>query len=324
MPGQAEAPTPQVSNQFPIYFAGGLGYDAARNQGVTDYIAGLGHDVAPVLADPDVGAIDTGFRMVINGVDREVTQRAAYGIAYKPNVGVSIANFQQQRADELLRTFETESVPKVDAIFQSADALNGLLAAKQEPDRFNSIVLAYPAGIVRQPDIRRAAPKVLPLEALVRLKPEHRAAKRAHDFEGKRTKARRIGGFTVASSVGLSQQSRLLHEMRQGEDAPGVALVVGSDDIMLSPQKVFAGLESSDDVDLVLVTKTPHGISGRDDIMQSIVDLFPKLEEVKQARQIDGLTRVPLAERVLFSGDFKASHKDRILQQAVAVDARSA
>ena len=311
-----------LEGQPPIYFAGGLGYNNARNQGVLHQIEGLGHDVVPALNDPNVGSVDTGFRMVVNGIGREVSRREAWRLA--PKSEVSTSNFQQDRATELLNTLERDGKQPVDAIFQSADALNGLLAAYQQPDRFNNIVLAYPAGLVRQPNIRRAAPKVVPAEAMVRLKPKHLINKKIHGFEaGRREKSKNVGGFTIASTVGLSQQSKLLHEMRQKENAPGVAIVAGADDIMLSPKKVFESLESPDDVDLVLVADTTHGLNNRRDVLESIVDLLPKVEEIKQARQAEGQNPTPLTDRVLFFGRFSAEKRQQILQQAALVDART-
>lgn len=305
-----------VNPEYPVYFAGGTGYDQQRNEGVNHQIGNmLGRATVRALADPI--HFDPDFRMVVAGGERQVTRKHAYGLAHTADVSLSISNFQAQRADELLGHLEQDDLSKVDAIFQSADALNGLIAANADPTRFNNIILAYPAGLVRPHDIKKVAPKVVMQEGLVRLKRKHRDAKKAESFEdGRRGKSK--GTSTIVSSVGLSKQNQLLHELRAKEGAPGVAMVVGTDDIMLAPERVIASLQSPDDIDVVLVVDTPHGINGRKDILAEVTSLFTEIDAIRANND-----RLSLTDRIRFAADVADERKQTILAAARVIDAKS-
>jgi hypothetical protein len=193
---------------------------------------------------------------------------------------------------------ENSGYDKVDGIFQSADALNGLLAIRKRPDMFGNVILAYPAGLVKQPNPIKATLGVF--RSGIRGKLSKYAVSTDNSFEdltGRfRSRPKTAGGFVTAASVALSSQSALLSEVRQRPDAPRLSLVLGLDDWMMRPERVLGGLNSAADVDYVLVTNTPHGIKGRKDVMNGVLGLFSLMKGV-------GIGDAPLADRILFMED---------------------
>jgi hypothetical protein len=325
-----EAPiTPQAIpvDQPPIYFAGGFGYDQDRNGRVSEYLAGLGREIVPVLPNPDVRNADTGFSVVMNGIATQLPRRQAIRTVSKPSVERSAANFQLARSEELLTSLEQGGYEKVDAIFQSADALNGLIAVHTQPEKFNNVVLAYPAGIIKQPNPLKASGGVV--KSVVRGRQvRHKAAAVVDNFEALSTsvqekgKPKTAGGFVTAASVALSYHGPLLSEVRCEKDAPGISLVLGLDDWMIRPERVLESLNSSNDVDYILITDTPHGVNGRTDVMDEIMNLFPMMEQAKEARKA-GSPVEPLADRLIFSESVSPEKREELRGLAAGVDART-
>lgn len=308
MTEQAIDHQPQPS-EYSFYFGGGTGYSERRNNDVARRIgATIGRKIIPALTEPT--QFPPEFTMNVNGIERTVSRKLAYDLAHGADVLWSISHFQRERATELLAHLTHETPEKVDAVFQSADALNGLIAANDDPSKFHTIVLAYPAGLVQPHNIKKAGLKVGFQDAVTRLKRKHRKAKREHSFEDRR-RQRQKGRFTIISSVGLSKQNHPLHELRSKENAPGIAMVVGTDDVMLAPERVIASLESPNDIDIMLVVDTPHGINGRKDILGQTLDLFEQVEAVRH-----GDSARSLAERIRFAPDVTEARRQAILAVA--------
>ncbi|TAH33618.1 hypothetical protein EYC58_00610 [Candidatus Saccharibacteria bacterium] len=316
---------PSPKSPYPIYFAGGIGYNHDRNEGVLAHIQSLGYDTLPALPNPDSSQLDTGYTLISGGQTTHATAAEARLSAHAPEVELSISHYQLQRADALITMLEAKGGQKTDAIFQSADTLMGVLAAHARPDLFRNIILAYPIlGEAPNMNDRGLVARTVAREAFVRLKPTHIAGKRAHRFTGHNPKPRgSSGGTTAVYSVGYSKQSPLLHELRQQEDAPGVGLLLGLDDVMLSPERIFASLQSGD-VDAITIVNTPHGMNGRKDVLDATLSLLGTTEQISKKRQASPDEVPPLADRVQFAGNVSQLNKDRILRLATAVDVRSA
>ncbi len=314
------AQTERTTARRPLYFAGGVGYDNERNEGVAAQLNELGYETVAALPNPEITSEDKGFKVTIGDETLDISRREAYRVAHQPEVTDSISNLQSRRADELIAMLEHEGHDKVDAVFQSADALYGLLAMSRRPDLFENVVFAYPAGLVRQPSIIQSAPGVVAAELMVRGKPRHRLASWRDNFEGRGHRPEGTGGFTTVSSVGLSQHNNLLHQVRQGENAPKIAVVVGTDDVMISPEGFFNGAISSGDVDLVRVTNTTHGINGRSEVLKE--DVLGSLERLR-AIDTAGFDPRPIVDRMEFSGKVSKKRKTRILDAAIRLDERS-
>jgi hypothetical protein len=308
----------QSDIEHPVYFAGGFGYGAARNARALAHIAELGYATTPVLPDPDIQKADTTFQVVSAGAAARLSMRQAMRVAHKQEVELSVSNYQDGRADELITMLEKGGYNGVNAIFQSADALNGLLALHKRPDMFGNVILAYPAGLVRQPRPARASLGVLRSVASGMLRKYVVPVDNSFEkLTGRFTsRPKTAGGFVTAASVALSSQSALLSAARQRPDAPGVSLVLGLGDWMIRPKRVLDGLNAAHDIDYILVTNTPHGIKGRKDVMQKALGLFSLME---RSGLHDGT--LPLADRMVFMQDVPASKQDELREIAAKVTA---
>lgn len=315
---------PSPRSPYPIYFAGGIGYNYDRNEGVLTEIQSRGYNTLPALPNPDSSQLDTGYTLISGGQTMHTTAAEARLSAHTPEVELSISHYQLQRANALIAMLETNGI-QTDGIFQSADTLMGLLAAHARPDLFHNIILAYPVlGEAPNMNDRGSVARTIAREAFVRLKPTHIAGKRIHRFTGHNPRPRgSSGGTTAVYSVGYSKQSPLLHELRQQEGAPGVGLLLGLDDVMLSPERIFASLQTGD-VDAITIVNTPHGMNGRKDILDATLSLLSTTEQTSKKRLASQDQAPPLADRVQFAGNVSQLNKDRILRLATAVDARSA
>jgi hypothetical protein len=316
---------PKTAEQPPVYFAGGLGYGAVRNQAALHYLEEAhGVETLPPLPDPNIAPNDS-YQLVMGGLGKQLTTRQAAKYAGDPKVEMLTSDFQRKRAGELLDSLEKDKNPKVDAIFQSADALNGLMAVHEKPERFNNVVLAYPAGIAQQPKLFEASRGVLKTGAVSKLSDVRKRNNPLYNFEaGIQVKPKRGESVAkvIAPSVALSYQAPLLSEVRQREDAPGVSLVLGLKDHMMPPKSVIQSLRSQDDVDYILVTNKPHAVNGDKSTMDEVMKLFPSMEQIKAAK----LRREEvgtLSERLIFTDDVPAARKAELMAAAAKVGANS-
>lgn len=315
----------------PIFFAGGLGYDANRNLFTLSEISARGHNVLPPLRDPLPGEVDPGFSVTENGETRQASRKETLAVAHRPEIELSVAHYQQKRAELLIETLDSAGIGRIDAIFQSADTLMGILAAHQRPDLFADLVLAYPV-LGEAPDMtdKGLIARVVAEEALTRLRREHRANRKEYSFEDRLSRLRAAResratktpmGGSVIYSVGSSKQSPLLHELRQREAAPGVGILIGTDDIMLSPKRILASIQAPEDVDAIMVVNTPHGMNGRGDVLDDALELL-RLTKQEKARRLGSGTRMPFVNRLFFARDVSDTARNEITLLARATDTR--
>lgn len=81
---------------------------------------------------------------------------------------------------------------------------------------------------------------------------------------------------------------------------------------------VLDSVGSADNVDYILVVDGGHGIQGRQDILDDMPDLLPKLEERKQAGARDN---IPLRVRVILPGHISPRRAEKIRALADGVPA---
>ena len=316
------APTSPQQSQTPVAHYGGFKYDQRRNGAALDYIQGSGRPIVEALPDP-TGVVVNDYVVAVNGIESTMPARAAMKYAGDQTVTHSISKFQEARAKELNRHHEAQGNGQVNAIFQSADALMGLQAVRENPAGYRNIILAYPAGIARQDRISKASVAVATSGIKAR-----RAARKLtpkNDYEAhlrSGAKPRTIADKVIAPSVALSYQAPLLNEIRSGKDAPGISMVLGLEDDMMRPDKVLKELKTSHDVDFVLITDTPHGINGRKDIMDKTLELLDMTEQARAGRGA-GDSRPPLTDRLYFYGNIPAVKRAELLSIAAEVDSRS-
>lgn len=308
--------------QVPTAHYGGFRYDQQRNAAALDYIRETGRPVVEPMPDPTSVAAN-GYTIVAGGVERLVSAREAMRYAGNKAVTSCLSKFQEERARALNRHLEAQGHQVTNAILQSADALMGLQAVRENPAGYRNIILAYPAGIARQPRISKAS-----LSVVMSSVKSRRAARRLspdNDYEAhlrSAPKPRTVADKVIAPSVALSYQAPLLHEIRAGKHAPGISMVLGLKDDMMRPDKVIKELRSSNDVDYILITDTPHGINGRKDIMDKTLELMDKTEQARADREA-GKPQPPLVQRLRFYGNISDSKRAELLALAAEVDARS-
>lgn len=309
-----------ITSQRPKYWAGGFTYDQRLNGEGMDYLTKLGYDVVPALSDPDIKKADKAYTLHRFDTPAQVSTKKIANVASKPQVLLNISNYQLARAKELIKNLDNHGKAPVDAIFQSADALNGLLAMHERPDLFHNVVLAFPAGIVKQQHPAKSSINLFRTIYVNSLK-KHKVPKES-SFEPIRDSLRlpKAGGRVTVKSAAFSYQRPLLTNLRRRKYAPGVSIVVGTKDYIYRPDRIIESLGSANDVDFVLVTNSPHGIRGHQEIMNAILALFPKMEQLK-AQHGDAMK--PLAERLVFMDDVPQTTRNKLIRAAAKVDARA-
>jgi hypothetical protein len=306
----------------PIYFAGGHKYDQVRNGIVLDCIQGLGYPVVSPLADPVRDPYSSSHDFTIRwatGHESPAGLLQAYRLAPKRFVTAITSWYQEERAQELIDHLESQGRKKINGIFQSADAQNGLLAALERPDLFANLVLAFPSGLVKKEKMTEDQRRIL--KTMVSGKRMTDKSSRADSFEPKETwrkafiekRRDKSGGSAVAASTAVAYQGALLSELRAKDNTPGVALVLGLKDTLFTPDRVISSLGCpAHDVDCILVTDTAHGMKGNREVMDKTLQLFSVMDEVKEKRRA-GKDVNPLAERIFFTDGVGESDRERIL-----------
>lgn len=310
-------------SDHPIYFGGGFGYGEQRNNGVLSFLQSQGYSTLPSLPDVPRGERDKRFTVTTDKGSVVLSRMRTLLQAGKMQPDQVISHYQVDRAQELIRLLDEGRQGKgVWALFQSADAINGLQAMHERPDLVDSAVLAYPAGIISQPNVLKAAADVIHSG----WKGRQWTAKAEHDnFETTNgSKVRRELGasnFTVAASVALSDQTHLLSEIRSRPNPPGIWLVLGTEDWMIRAERVIESLRSPNDVDGILITDKPHGIKGRGDELTEWLKLFPLMEQAKKNRQAGIVETRSLShpDRLRFFGDISEDKKNVFRNLAAAV-----
>lgn len=316
----------------PVFFSGGFGYEEKRNGVASDYLRSLGHTALPPMPNQNLNDTSNMYTVRLeDGSEKSVPRQLTYFLAPRPETKLISSQTQEKRADELVEHIEDQGSEPVNGIFQSADAQNGLIAAHKRPDLFKNVILAFPAGLIKKDNVADYMPRMIK-GAIKNIGNKHTPAE-SDDFEAstrpsslmeRRAEKRfkKTGGFNVASSVAVSYQNELLTELREQEDAPGVSLVLGLKDSMMSPERIIESLNSANDVDCLLITHTKHGINGNKKIMDRILELFPVMEEIK-AKKKDGEDVGPLSDRVFFTDPVSEEDREKIMERVRELEIKS-
>lgn len=317
-----------------ISFLGGMGYDREKHQTALNYFHSLGRTTLSAMPDPDMNSYPKGYRVVSTETGTKVMSRPfAYLETAKPDVVLIASRQQEARADELIEHIEHETSEPVTHIAQSADAQNAVLAAHKRPDLFKNLVLMFPSGMVKKQSrteyLRQIASSVREEKSEKDMIPPE------NDYEAmirptsirERVKSGRFkksGGYPVAASAIAAYNSHLLHETRQKENTPGVAMVLGLKDKMMRPDRIIQSLVSASDVDYILVTNTSHGINGRKDLATEVIQLSDMMDARNARRNTahtQGETLEPesLAQRLLFMPDVPEDQREKLRLLADAV-----
>lgn len=213
----------------------------------------------------------------------------------------------------------------IDAVFQSASVGPGMLAVNGAPEKFRNIVLAFPSGFERQKGVSKKMAK----EALAKFRyrrtedenfiprAKGRMFTAAHAL---RQQVRSSGFFTNVTALRYnSSVPDLLHQVKSRENAPGVTLVAGLDDKIFPIERLLKKLESSQDVDRIVIIPGGHAIDGRPEVLKTILDQFSAMEDDKHSAK----PLPSLVDRIEFPEGISARRRRRIKKLALELDQKS-
>jgi len=319
----------EISNTPAEYITFGFGYGKADNIATIADELGEAHSVIEPLDDP-TGVHDKSFTIAMGGMRQQVGGGSARRFMRHPaNQGREISStsaFQDSRASELIAKLEghQENGP-VRIIGMSADALSVGRVLVQRPDLVEAAVLAFPAGYNTNPPTFAAVgglAKAAFKEKRDQLRTGGLSELKKVRAEASARKAKMVGGSVIPLTVAASYQAADLSRLRQNEDAPGLSLVVGTDDPMTPGGETLNGLLSPEDVDYVLVTGGGHGIRSNPGTLKEMRKLFPMMEQLKSDRRA-GKPMPPLVERMIFLDDVSQQKREAFMKIAADVDTRT-
>lgn len=214
----------------------------------------------------------------------------------------------------------------IDAIFQSASVGPGMLAVNGAPEKFRNVVLAFPSGFEHQKGVSKKMAK----EAMTKQRQRRREGENfiprtkgrlftaAHAL---RQQVRSSGFFANAAALRYnSSVPSLLNQVKSRENAPGVTIVAGLDDKIFPIERILNRLESSSDVDRIMLVPGGHAIDGRSEVLETILDQFPVMEANKNSAK----PLAPLIERIEFPENISKRRYRRIEKLANKLDQKSA
>lgn len=304
-----------------VIFTPGAGF--GKEEPTAKKIAASGRD-ALSYSMSGLGKADQRYAVGRPGSLVEVDEASIF--ANTAEGDVVIPKQQMLQAEVLLHTLDQRGDGPVDAIFQSESAGHGIIAAYAEPSKFNSIVLAFPGSFEAQPERREIGRR---MRAERRVAKEHRPSKGENFTKGFRNKvlaaramaqAMRSPGDFLTKAAGLQNSSlaSLLHEMKQRDDAPPVTLVAGLDDNIFPLERYFETMVSSQDVDRIVIVPGGHAITGRPEVLDTILEQFPAMESLDEEFRAR-----PLKDRIVFPEGISRERADEIFAMADRLDQRT-
>ena len=299
----------------PVLFMGGTLHDNEKNRFALRFIEKNGRKVLAPLEDRLPSAAPWRNRVRSTGSDKIVSAPLALLEAPKEETEAIISLTQEARSDELISHVENET-DAITLIAQSADAQVATIAAHKRPDLFSKVVLVFPSGMDKK-ETTFAYSKQAVNELKNRKKSSKMPVNPENIFEDPKPSslrelgklaARRFqgsGGFRALSSTISGYQGGLLHELRQKKDAPVVSMVLGTKDMAMKPERIIKSLRSAEDVDFLLIVNSTHGIKGRKDLMEKIIEITDVMEAHSHARKSDEKREEvfdlgPLEDRLIF------------------------
>lgn len=318
----------------PVLYMGGTLHGEKENWLASELIQSRGRRIIAPLADRITKNIPWRNEVHTDNGVKSASGPGALLEAPKKQTKAIVAAVQKARAKEVIAHAESQP-EKVTLIAQSADAQPAMIAAHEKPEFFGKLILVFPSGVDKKEEVfaysKRAAkhprgekaPKTLvdPENNFEDPKPSSlrelgKLARRR--FEGS-------GGWRALMSTISGYQGGLLHEMRQKEDAPAVAMVLGVNDLVAPPEQVLKSLKSADDVDFLLIVNSTHGIKGRKDLMDEILELADVMEAQSQAQEAakargEEFNPGSLADRLIFldEGPYSVPEEEQERLRALA------
>jgi hypothetical protein len=305
-----------------VYYAHGAGW--AQEEPTILHMAQLGRRA---FAMELTGDRESDPRFVTGHTPEGLVDATGKDVAAQlDDLGMVVPRQQMREAATLLgliaeRGAQDPAAIRIDAVFQSESAGHGLIAAYSHPEAFHNIVLAFP-GSLSGPQIG-FIPLRVAQDAIVRRQhrttPDNnfRPPSNLRPGEALRMQLQSPGFKEDAAALRFSALANMLHAIRERRDAPriGITLVAGLDDKIFELEKYLTSLVAPTDVDRIIVVPGAHAISGRKDVLTTVMDQFPAMED-----QTDTHNALPLRERMVLPPDIPPEREEWLLLLADAVD----
>jgi hypothetical protein len=321
-----------IAQTAPVYYAHGAGW--AQEEPTIVEMARQGRRAFSMEFG---GARKSDARFVIGhsdlGDSESLQHIAAKEITSIGELGMVVSQQQMRAAATLLGVIAERgatdiTAAQVDAVLQSESAGHGLIAAYAAPDKFRNIVLAFPGSLSGKRTGFIPARLVRDVFARRKHRPSPENDFRQPDRPGYTTNLRmqlKAPGFREnAAGLRYSDLTRMLHSLRGRKGAPGVTLVAGLNDGIFKLEDYLKHLVASTDIDRLIVVPGGHAISGRKDVLATILAQFPAMEAAKTTAQ-EGIAMVlkPLRDRIVLPAGISRRRVERIYKLADAVDRRT-
>lgn len=280
----------------PVLYMGGTLHGEKENWLASELIRSKGRRIIAPLADRITKNIPWRNEIHTDNGAKSVPGPGALLEASKKQTKAIVSAVQKVGAKELIAHLESQPEPeRVTVITQSADAQLTMIAAYERSELFGKLILVFPSGVDKKEETlaysKRAAEYIRGEKASKTLvdpennfaEPKPNSRRKLGKLAWSRLKSSGSWKPLVATISGY--QGGLLSEMRQKEDAPSVAMVLGTNDLVAPPDRVLKSLKSADDVDFLLIVNSTHGIKGRKDLMDKILELADVMEAQSQARE---------------------------------------
>lgn len=113
---------------------------------LVDIVPTHNSDLAPILLAPGWSENPSTYEKSLRVIFGE--NRRSLSVGYSQRDGVAHPDAEVRKASLLLHALENKGIEKTDVIAHSEGAINALLAATMNPERFRNIVLDKPAGMI--------------------------------------------------------------------------------------------------------------------------------------------------------------------------------
>lgn len=266
------APQPRDARALPLYFHGGYGVD---NITYMAYIAQKhGREMLTVLYNQPRSR-DVFYRLLSpeGTLSERVHRRTIRQLGPRISSPI-IAEGQVHLAKDILIAIDVLGIHRIDAIGQSAGAMRVLEVARQAPERLSTVVLPYPAGIIkvdRRLLVRKASSFV-------------RRATQARHTEHELSVQGYLGSYqhnlhTPKDIYATGENILLSHHgmpnmLWNRKEMPKTAVIAGREDDLFSPERIWPHLYPGTPLHVV---PGLHGFRGRQSIVDLTIDILDDL-----------------------------------------------
>jgi hypothetical protein len=291
---QPEGAAQTAENKPPVLFRAGVG-GRKTNALYARELAAQGRDAfsVDIIGDrvPDEGFFSVAYTKEGKAVihEHKGEERKMLKGAYRAG-GIDMIIPKQivrEAASVLAASEQVYGSRKIDAVFQSKDATNGLLALNGNSERFGTVTFAYPSiignnfpsnyellGIVRE-GLRKPFYNLLKPEKI-----KQELAREPYQYPVFEREAKNVNARANTRGLIYGAFGQLLHAVRAQEgEIPNILLVLGNNDRIFPTARTLSGLLSSMDVDRILVTGGGHGLDKQVGVIGHVLNTMEDMDE---------------------------------------------